>query len=117
LGARAGEVLAENAPADVDLGGLRAVTAGDQFGGVPGVVVVGGFAERVDPGGAFVGVAGPASGLAGDVGVAEADDGGRAFAGAFGAGAAGVDAGQQRGQRERGGEHRSGGAQPDGTAV
>ncbi len=73
LGPGAGEVLAVDRAPDVDLGRLGAVAAFDQFAGAGGVVVIGARAERVDLGGAAVRVAGPASGLAGDVGVAEAD--------------------------------------------
>ncbi len=72
LRARAREVLAADAAADVDLGRLRAVAAGDRFPGAASVVVVGGRAERVGLRGAFVRVAGPAAGLAGYVGVADA---------------------------------------------
>ena len=71
LGARAGEVLAVDAAADVDLGRLGAVAAADGFAAA--VVVVRRRPERVDPRRAFIRVPGPATRLPGDVGIAEAD--------------------------------------------
>ena len=92
LRARAGEVLAEGAGADEDLGGLAAVAAVDGLaaGGVP----VRRGAQRVGVGGVAVRRAGPAPGLAGDVGVADADDVRRADAGPVGVRARGGGAGQ-----------------------
>ena len=81
LRARAGEVEARDV-ADVRLRGPRAVAAADRLAGRR--VPVRARAQRVDARGGLVRVAGPAAALAGDGGVAQRDDGGRAHPGVGG---------------------------------